>query len=314
MANKRVLTVYFSQTGQLESVVRSITGPLDDASEINVTYESIRPKQDYPFPWPFWRFLEVFPECVYMDGPAMAELHVPADDEFDLIILAYQNWFLSPALPITGFLQTPEAKKLLKGKPVITIIACRNMWIQGQQKMKRQLEELGATLIDNIVLIDQGNSFANFVTTPRWMLTGNKKPFWGFPPAGVAPDDITRAKRFGVAIAKGLAADMEKESKPMCRGLGAATVNPRLILSEHTAHRSFLIWGTLMRKLGPQGSTARRIGLLCYLTFLITFILTFIPITILLKIILSPLIKRKLATLKAEYEQPSGSDTALIAE
>ncbi len=99
------------------------------------------------------------------------------EDDFDLIILAYTVWFLSPAIPISSFLKSSYAKKKFKDKPVITLIACRNMWIMAQEKVKVLLKELEATLIDNVVLIDKGSSLETFITTPRWMLTGKKDSF-----------------------------------------------------------------------------------------------------------------------------------------
>ncbi len=311
---KRILVITYSQSGQLTDLVNSFVQPLHSDSEVDVTIAEIKPVTPYPYPWSFFEFLDVFPESVYLDGPEVEPLDLPDETEFDLIILSYQVWFLSPALPITGFLQTEEAARILKGKPVITLIGCRNMWLLGQEKMKKRLAELKAKLIDNVVLTDQGNSFATFITTPRWMLTGRKEGFWGLPPAGIADDEIANADRFGKALAKALHNDEEKEGKPLLQGLKAVEVNPRFILSESTAHRSFLIWGKLLRKAGKPGSELRRFLLLCYVTFLITFIITFIPITVVLKILLWPLIKRKLVKQKEYFESPSGSDDSRMSE
>ena len=89
------------------------------------------------------------------------------DEDFDLIIVFYQVWFLAPSLPVTAFLQHPLAGVLFNNKPVITVIACRNMWLKAQEKMKMMLTHLGARLIDNVVLFDRGNVFATLITTPR---------------------------------------------------------------------------------------------------------------------------------------------------
>ncbi|OVE81274.1 hypothetical protein BVY04_03635 [bacterium M21] len=314
MAKKRVLIVYYSQTGQLTATAKSVAGPLEKGDDTEVVYENLFPEKAYPFPWPFFTFLDVFPESVYMDGPKLNPLGVQPDDKFDLVILAYQTWFLSPCLPMTGFLQTDTAAKILKDTPVLTLIACRNMWIKGQEKLKARLAELGAKYIDNAVLVDGGPSFATFFTTPFWLLLDKKEGFLGFPPAGVSEVDIAGASRFGDAIVKGLAVDKEKSGEPLLAGLGAVNVNTKYILGENTAHRSFLIWGRLLRKAGPQGAPIRKVLLTCYVTFLITFILTFIPLTIVLKILLAPLLKKRLMAEKARLELPSGSDRSLMVE
>ena len=66
----------------------------------------------YPFPWNLYRFFDVFPECVNHEPPEIEKPQFNPDDKFDLVILAYQVWFLAPSLPIQGFLQSEYAKVL----------------------------------------------------------------------------------------------------------------------------------------------------------------------------------------------------------
>ncbi len=307
---KRVLVVHYSQSGQLNDVARSFTQPLVEAPHVEVVFEAIEPERPFPFPWPFFEFLNAFPESVYEDPPQMKPLSVTPDDPFDLVILAYQVWFLSPALPMTGFLQTETARALLRDKPVITLIACRNMWLTAQEKMKRRLQELGARLIDNVVLTDAAGGFASFISTPTWVLTGNKGPYLGFiPAAGVAPDEIARASRFGVSIARHLEAEEFKPTGPLLRGLGAVAIDEKLIASEKIGHRSFRIWGKLLRALGPPETPARRPVLALYAVFLISMILTVVPISALIKVLISPFTQERIRRQKDYFAQPSGDQT-----
>lgn len=136
--------------------------------------------------------MDCFPESVYLDPPCEIE-DIEDSNDYDLVIISYQVWFLSPSIPITSFLKSKYAKEKLKDKPVITVIACRNMWVMAQEKMKSLLFDVNAKLIDNIVLIDQGSSLSTFITTPRWMLTGRRNAFWKiFPKAGVSKEDIKK--------------------------------------------------------------------------------------------------------------------------
>lgn len=314
MQNKKVLVVYYSQTGQLTSVVKSICKAIESDS-VQVSYECVQPEQDYPFPWPMLKFLDAFPESVYMDPPPLKPMRVDADDQFDLVIIAYTVWFLSPSLPITAFLKSPEAKKLLAGKPVVTVIACRNMWLMAQEKMKTLFSDIGAKLLDNIVLVDAGSSLATFITTPRWMLTGKKgEPGGLLPPAGVAEQDIKDAARFGYALAEALRNNREIEGKPLLQGLKAVQVDTRLIASERVGHHSFEIWGKMIRNIGPAGDPKRKPVLIIYMVFLITLIITVVPITMLVKKALRPLLKKKLDAQKAYFELPSGSGSNRMRE
>lgn len=305
---KKVLIVFYSQSGQLERIAKTIAGPLDENKDIEVDYMNVQPENSYPFPWSFYRFFDAFPESVYLDPPQMKPFELNEKDNYDLIIIAYTVWYLSPAPPIVGFLKSEQGRRILSGKPVITVIGCRNMWIMAQEKLKKLIFETGARLLDNVVLVDQGSSLATFVTTPRWMLTGKKDKLWGiFPPAGVSDDEINNSVRFGRALVDALKENKEKGTSPLLTGLRAVIVNPRLITSEKAAHRSFLIWGKLIRKMGKPGDKKRIPILAIYVTFLITFILTVVPITMVLKIILQPFMKKFNKTIVHKYELPSGS-------
>src|SRR5216684_8288216 len=197
---KRVLVVHFSQTGQLVRVARRLVSPLAEASEVELVEETLRPRPPYPFPWPLWRFLDAMPETVLLEPPALEPFSVRADERFDLVVLAYQVWYLAPSGPMTAFLKSEPGRRLLRGRPVVTVIACRNMWLIAQETMKGLIQEAGGLLRDNVVFIDGGGTLATFVTTPRWLLTGRRDAFWGLPAAGVAEQEIAKADRFGLAL------------------------------------------------------------------------------------------------------------------
>jgi hypothetical protein len=309
--NKRVLVLHFSQTGQLSNVARAITEPLERAANIDVVYECLKPVTRYPFPWPFFQFFDSFPETVHSDPVAIEPLSAQTEGHFDLIILAYQVWFLSPSQPMTAFLQSADAKRLLPNSTVMTVIACRNMWLMAQESMKQQLQDLNAHLIDNVVLTDATHSAATFFSTPMWMLTGNKGPFlYGLiPAAGVSSLDVQQASRFGEAIVAQLPQREANDRQPMLRELGAVTINERLIASERIAIRSFRIWGKLLRFTGKPGTLLRRFVLVSYILFLITLILTVVPLSAVIKRLLAPLMKQRIKQQREYFAMPSGEAT-----
>lgn len=307
---KKVLVIYYSQSGQLESVIDSILNGLEDKT-IEIKKVAIKPKKQFAFPWNFFDFMSIFPECVYMDKCEVELLGV--EEDFDLVLLGYQPWFLSPSLPISGFLKSNEAKMVLHNKPVVTVIACRNMWLMAQEKVKKELNNLGARLIANAVLIDQGSSLATFITTPRWMFTGKKEPFLDiFPPAGIAKDEIKSASRFGFAIKNAIQKSVLDDS--ILKGLKAASSDKKLIKSEEIGHKSFLIWGKLIKKISSPNTIQRKAAVSVYLVFLILLIITVVPINMLLQQLLSPLLKAKTDIKKEYYDKPSGDDDFRMKE
>jgi len=302
---RQVLVVHYSQTGQLGRLVQSVCAPLLARDDVQLDFLAVQPATPYPFPWPFLTFFSIFPETVLMRPEPLQPLQVDANKRYDLVILAYQVWFLSPSRPITSFLATPEAARLLKDAPVVTLIGCRNMWLMAQEKLKARLDALGARLLDNIVLTDACGSAASFLATPLWMFTGRQQPFAWLPKAGISEAEIADAQRFGVAIGERLAQGGPIE-QPMLRGLGAVRIDEKLIASERVGTRSFKAWGTLLAALGPQHSLRRRAGLIVYIVFLLSLILTVVPVTALLKKLLSPLTRARIQREKAYFAAPSG--------
>lgn len=303
---KNVLVINYSQTGQLADITAQVIAPLRAAGH-SVHLETLVPVTPFPWPWPFVDFLDVFPECVQLDAPPLRPLQIAPDAEFDLVILSYQVWYLSPALPMTAFLKSPAGQRLIRGKPVVTLVACRNMWLSAQQTMQELIAAADGELRDHMAFTDQGHPLATFITTPRWVLTGKRDKFLGLPPAGVSPQEIQQAKRFGLALANALNHNEDNSGHPMLTGLKACTVNPRLAVSERAGRRAFGVWSKLIRAFGQRGQWRRRPLLLLFVIYLITLILTVVPLSLLVQWLLSPLLKPRLDRLRAELELPSGS-------
>ena len=303
---KRVLVVSYSQTGQLSDIAAQVIAPLRESGHF-VHLETLVPATPFPFPWPIVDFVDAMPECVQLDAPPLKPLTIAGDTNFDLIILCYQVWFLSPALPITAFLQSTEGKRLIDGKPVVTLVACRNMWLSAQETMRQLIARAGGKLCDHIAFTDRGHPLATFITTPRWVLTGKRDRFLGMPPAGVAAAEIRGASRFGRALAAKLNSNEETTGQPLLTGLRAVVVNPRLAISERAGRRAFGVWSRLIRCFGKRGSWQRRPVLLVFSLYLIVMVLTVVPTSLLLQWLLSPLLKSRLEGLRTQLELPSGS-------
>jgi hypothetical protein len=303
---KRVLVVYYSQSGQLTKVIETMLSPLQNNPMIEISTVQLRSSENFSFPWSFWRFFDAFPETVYLDVPKNLPFEIENPQGYDLIILGYQPWFLSPSMPISSFLLSDEAKIILKDKPVITVIGCRNMWIEGQKTLKDLIAKCGGHLIDNVVLSDQSGPLESFITTPRWMLTGKRNSFLGLSRAGISENDIAASERFGKRLVEKLQENDHLNHEPLLKNLGAVHVDERFIVSEKIAKRSFRIWGAFIRLFGKRGSLLRLPILSLYIIFLITLILTVVPINMMIQTIIRRLFKGKIDKIREILEAPSG--------
>ena len=302
--SKRVLVVSYSQSGQLARLKESFLRDIRGTAGIEVDDMVLRPAQPFAFPWRFLPFFDAFPETVHLQ-PAPIEPPVLAHERYDLVVIAYSVWFLSPAQPITAFLQSAAAQRVLRDTPVITLIGCRNMWLMAQEKMKRLLADAGTRLVGNVVKIDQCGSAASFITTPLWMFTGKRQAVHWLPPAGISEAEIADAARFGQRTAEALQHD-ETLDKTLLQHMGAVKINEKLMSSERVGHRSFLVWGKLVMAAGRVSPLLRRLVLCVYIVFLLGMILTVVPIGALLKTLLAPLRREQMQREREYYAAPSG--------
>ncbi|MBA4058502.1 MAG: dialkylresorcinol condensing enzyme DarA, partial [Marivirga sp.] len=101
---KKILVLYYSQSGQQLAILQSLTKPLIGAGH-SVHFEEIQPVEKYPFPWSAYQFFNAFPETFHQKPLALKNLSENAFESYDLVILGYQPWFLTPSRPISSFLQ-----------------------------------------------------------------------------------------------------------------------------------------------------------------------------------------------------------------
>jgi hypothetical protein len=256
---KKVLIIYYTQTGQLREIVDSITRPLQNGCQL--FFEELKPVSSYPFPWAGMSFFQAFPESVREIPCQLEPFQNDMNDDYDLIIFAYQVWYLSPSIPATSFLQSEAAKKLFKDKPVITVLGVRNMWIMAQDRVKAMINDAGGRLVGNIVMTDPAGNLTSVITIVRWMMKGEKQPFrWmgrNFPAAGVPVEEIRRGGDYGEIIKYYLLSGNSGNLQEKLVKAGAVKVDPVLYNIEKRGKMMFGIWAKMILKKGNYNDPAR---------------------------------------------------------
>src|SRR6478609_5067338 len=108
---KRILAIYYSQTGQLGDIIDCFTAPFIEAGA-TVEKVNIRPVASYPFPWTGKGFFEVMPDSVLGVPIALAPFQLK-ESHYDLVIFGYQAWFLSPSIPANSLLKDAQFGNIL---------------------------------------------------------------------------------------------------------------------------------------------------------------------------------------------------------
>ena len=103
--NKKLLVIYYSQSGQLGDILYNLTDPLIKAGH-SVEKIIVQPAIAYPFPWTGKSFFAVMPDCV-LEVPAALQDFQLKENEYDLVILGYQAWSCRPVYHFTPCFRIP---------------------------------------------------------------------------------------------------------------------------------------------------------------------------------------------------------------
>ncbi len=246
----RAVVYLYSQTGQLREVADALTAPLV-ARGWDIRWVDVQPRVAFPFPWPIRRFFGVFPAAV--DPEALVELVEPAGgfdtEPEELVILAYQVWYLAPSLPIRSLLKAhPEA---VRNRRVVSLIACRNMWYSAAIEVSGLLRSAGARRVDVVAATDTRRQSTTLVTTLRWLLTGRREPFLWFGRAGVGDAELARVAGVG-AMHRRVRAVSARSRRPSC---------PPWLRRIFLPARCFVRWGATVRSARRFGALAQAASL-----------------------------------------------------
>jgi hypothetical protein len=238
---KNVLVLYYTQSGQLEEILSRMTDPLTKAGH-HVEMLKVQPVSGYPFPWTSDQFFSVMPASVLGQTEPLASFQWQ-ESRYDLVILGYQPWFLSPSIPVNSLLHEPRVEALLRDCPVITVTGARNMWIQALERIKARLRDCGARQVGNIALTDRHANLISVVTILYWMFSGKKDRFLNlFPEPGVSGADIGHSSVFGELVAEHLQTGKWEGLQEALLARQAVQVNYNLMYTEQKAVRLFRIW------------------------------------------------------------------------
>lgn len=298
---KNVLVIYYTQSGQLREIAQQISRPLLDDSNVNLTFHEIQLEKPFPFPWDKSSFFDAFPES-FLQIPRELK-PIPAEilsQKYDLILLHYQVWYLSPSIPINSFLKSPEAAVLLKDAPVVTISGSRNMWVMAQEKMKKLLQANQAKLVGNVALVDRVGNLISVITIVEWMFSGVKKKYLGiFPLPGVSEKDIVESDKFGKIIQSKLHTQNFENLQSELVANDAVRISSYLVKVDKTANKIFNKWSNFIN----SRKNSRKIWLKVFYVYLFLAIWLISPIVYILHVFTYPL---KVNSIKRETQYLQG--------
>jgi flavodoxin len=279
MPKQKILIVYYTQSGQIKEIIDNFIHPfIENPETYELFYHNIEPQPAFPFPWPSSDFYDAFPEAVTETPVELNPMDPSLKQKYDLIIMGYQVWYLSPSIPVSSFLQSKDFQDIAKDTPVFSINGCRNMWYKAYDRLTHYIEKAGGEHNGHIVLFDKAQNLVSVVTIIYWMSTAKKDKYLGFfPKPGIDDDDIEMAERYGQILELAMQKDKLKEVQKEIVKEKGVIVSPHMMSMEKKAKRLFQIWAAFVQKKGGPKNPKRQFRVKLfkyYLLFMIYFVST----------------------------------------
>ena len=264
-----ILVLYYTQSGQIEDILKSMFSETD--KNITIDYIRIHADPEYPFPWPSDKFFDVFPESKEGINCKLKPLEIKDHNKYDLIVLGLQVWYLEPSVPIASLLRS-KYSHIFENKSIITVYGIRNMWVNAHKEMKKLINNAKGKLVGNIVLSDRHNNLISVLTIVRWLFRGKKEASKFLPVAGVSDTEIKSASKFGIKIQKSLLKNDLFKLQSQLENIGAVKVDYHIMKTEFAGSRMFGIWSSIILK-RSSGNSKKRKRLLRLFKYYLYFVL-----------------------------------------
>lgn len=291
---KKCVVFYYTQSGQALSVAKSICEPLEKVG-CCVVYKEIIPVQDYPYPWSKYEFFDSFPETrLGMPPSGIRTIDCSDVADADLVMVVGQSWFLSPSLPLQSFFEDTDVRNYLRGKNVVFVNACRNMWLMTSRRVKEYLHDIQAHLVAQIVLQDRHANLVSALTIVRWLMYGKKGKSFLLPDAGISDADLSDCSLFGEIIYDETRDGDFSQLQDRLLAAGAIDYKPSILFLEKAGHRMFGFWAKFIRRKGGFRDKRRSLRVNAFFYYLLFVLFLISPFGQLFFYLTHPLRKKSL--------------------
>jgi len=204
------LVVFFSFTGQTRRVASALAAGFRSlgwsVEEVAIVIADER--FPLPFPWRrFWRHLLGWIPPQLLGRRCRIALVPELTAELlacDLVCIGSPTWWLSPALPVSSFLQGEAARRLLAGRPFAVFAVARSFWRLNAWRVAALARRCGGRHVASRGFVFPGNQVQSFAALACYLRTGVSGTRWcGLPlhPYGLKPEASQAARDFAAQLA-----------------------------------------------------------------------------------------------------------------
>jgi hypothetical protein len=201
----KALLLYYSLTGNGARAIRHVRRGLE-AKGYAVTEHPVEAAEPlFRFPLGFLAFVRIMVRAIFRVPARARPLAIPADHDYDLIVVQCQTWLLGIGGPMEGVLRDPANRAVFAGRDAAAVVVCRGLWRRTEAMLVRRLAQVGANVVGARSCTNPGaepmRTFSLFI----YLATAEEgRPRWLgrlLTPQFLDPAALDRLERFGEALA-----------------------------------------------------------------------------------------------------------------
>ena len=205
-AKPKVLVVYFSLTHQsarvAEAMAEALTARHCDVTTAAIEFTDERwvgKLSQFPMKRPVPQIASILlAQLRHKTG----EIRIPPEaqtGDYDLVVLASPTWWFQTSMPIRSYLESPEAKTVMSGKPFACASISRRYYSINLGQMKKLGEKNGGRWIDKTHFVAAGGQVKSMLAWLGYMKHGEpQERVMGLKmyPPNLKPDFEEQARTF----------------------------------------------------------------------------------------------------------------------
>lgn len=211
----RVLIVYYTHTQQSLKVAEAVAGVLRkrgcDVTQAGIEFTDPRYLEKFSrFPFRHAVF-DILPLLWPQLRQKTGQIRIPEaaqQGDYDLVCFGSPTWFFRTSMPLRSYLKSPEAGKILAGKPFAAFVVCRRYWSVNLKEVRKRGTEQGGKYLDGIRFTYEGGQIRSLLSLLSYFGKGEmRERSLGIkiPPTNLKPDFGDQAGAFANELADGLA-------------------------------------------------------------------------------------------------------------
>ena len=210
----KVLLVYYTLTKQVGRVADAMAEDLEargcDVSSALIEFTDQRwlPKlSEFPMKRPIPQIASIL---IAQLRHKTGEIQIPAEakaGDYDLVVIASPTWWFQTSMPIRSYLESPEAKAVLGGKPFACVSVSRRYFSINLGQQKKLGEKNGGRWLGKTHFVVAGGQVKSMLSWLGYMKHGEPQEHvmgLTMPPPNLQPDFEEEVSTFVDSLVDGL--------------------------------------------------------------------------------------------------------------